>query len=129
MVPAPRWSIPEPGLSSCSASSIAGYTCPDTRLVEVVDGDADACVIAGFPMGYEDLAPLTVIVTEAGGTVTDLRGGPVLDGDGSALVTNGLVHEQFLQLLTEVPTSRDFADLSKRVGPNNPREGSAVTDF
>jgi histidinol-phosphatase len=97
------------------------YLRTDSRLVEVADGDADAGVIAGFPMGYEDLAPLTVIVTEAGGAVTDLRGGPVLDGDGSALVTNGLLHQQFLDLLADLPTSRDFDDLSRRLGPNNPR--------
>jgi histidinol-phosphatase len=99
------------------------YLRTDTRLVEVADGDADACVVAGFPMGYEDLAPLTVIISEAGGTVTDLRGGPVLDGDGSALVSNGLLHEQFLELLADLPTSRDFAELSRRLGPNNPRDG------
>jgi histidinol-phosphatase len=102
------------------------YLRTDSRLVEVADGDADACVIAGFPMSYEDLAPLTIIITEAGGTVTDLHGEPVLDGDGSALVTNGLLHEQFLELLTDLPTSCDVAALRNRLGPNNPREGRSV---
>jgi histidinol-phosphatase len=99
------------------------YLRPDSRLVEVADGDADASVIAGFPMGYEDLAPLTVIISEAGGTVTDLQGGPVLDGDGSALVTNGLLHQPFLDLLADLPTARDFDELKRRLGPNNPRDG------
>jgi len=36
--------------------------------------------MAGYPQGYEDLAPLPVIVGEAGGRVTDLYGGPLLSG-------------------------------------------------
>ena len=37
----------------------------------VVSGWIDAAVIAGHPMGYEDMAPLPVLITEAGGRVTD----------------------------------------------------------
>ncbi|WP_406466052.1 hypothetical protein OHB07_36295 [Streptomyces sp. NBC_00111] len=50
-------------------------------IVDLVTGRADAVVIAGPPMGYEDVAPMPVIVSEAGGRVTDLSGGPVLEGD------------------------------------------------
>jgi histidinol-phosphatase len=39
-----------------------------------------------------DLAPLKVIVEEAGGGFTSLDGRPVIDG-GNALATNGLLHE------------------------------------
>jgi histidinol-phosphatase len=57
-------------------------------------------------MGYEDLAPLPVIVAEAGGRVTDLSGGPVLSGDGTVLATNGHLHDDYLALLAGLPTSR-----------------------
>jgi hypothetical protein len=67
--------------------------------VALVTGRADAGVIAGPPMGYEDVAPMPVIVTAAGGRVTDLNGAPVLEGDMSVLVTNGRLHEGFLKLV------------------------------
>ncbi|MFF4731764.1 hypothetical protein ACFY3M_42085 [Streptomyces mirabilis] len=35
-------------------------------IVDLVTGGADAVVIAGLPMGYEDVSPMPVIVTEAG---------------------------------------------------------------
>lgn len=46
-----------------------------------------------------DLAPLTVLVTEAGGRFSSLDG---VDGPhgGSAVATNGLLHEQVLQRLS-----------------------------
>jgi histidinol-phosphatase len=46
-----------------------------------------------------DLAAVSLIVTEAGGRFTDLRGNPRPDG-GSALATNGLLHAEALELLT-----------------------------
>ena len=52
----------------------------------LVTGRADEGVIAGPPMGYEDVAPLPVIVTEAGGWAADLGGASVLEGDMSVLV-------------------------------------------
>lgn len=45
-----------------------------------------------------DLAPLALLVEEAGGTFTDLKGRPGPDG-GTALATNGLLHEQALERL------------------------------
>ena len=45
-----------------------------------------------------DLAPLIVIVEEAGGRFTDLEGRPRIDG-GSAVATNGRLHEQVLAAL------------------------------
>jgi len=49
-----------------------------------------------------DLAPLLVIVEEAGGRFTDLEGRPRIDG-GSAVATNGLLHEAVLEALREPP--------------------------
>ena len=46
-----------------------------------------------------DLAPLTVLVEEAGGTFTDLHGAPGPAG-GSALTTNGTLHRAALATLT-----------------------------
>ncbi|HVT21767.1 MAG TPA: histidinol-phosphatase [Mycobacteriales bacterium] len=46
-----------------------------------------------------DLAPLSVIVEEAGGRFTDLSGGARVDG-GSAVATNGLLHDEVLAALT-----------------------------
>jgi histidinol-phosphatase len=45
-----------------------------------------------------DLAALQVIVEEAGGRFTDLSGAPRPDG-GSALATNGLLHEAVLEIV------------------------------
>jgi len=47
-----------------------------------------------------DIAALTVIVREAGGTFTDLRGGDVDLGTTSVLATNGPLHAQVLEALT-----------------------------
>lgn len=63
----------------------------------------DAGVVAGHPMGHEDLAPLPVIVAEAGGRVTDLAGGNVLAGSGHALISNGRVHDELLELVARLP--------------------------
>jgi histidinol-phosphatase len=46
-----------------------------------------------------DLAALQVIVEEAGGTFTDLAGQARPDG-GSVMCTNGLLHDEALELLT-----------------------------
>lgn len=49
-----------------------------------------------------DVAALRVLVTEAGGRFSDLRGAPGHDG-GSALSTNGLLHDAVLSVLGPVP--------------------------
>jgi len=47
-----------------------------------------------------DIAALTVIVREAGGTFTDLRGADVGLGTTTVLATNGVLHAQILAALT-----------------------------
>jgi histidinol-phosphatase len=47
-----------------------------------------------------DIAALTVLVREAGGTFTDLEGAPVGLGTTSVLATNGPLHAQVLETLT-----------------------------
>ncbi|HYI13375.1 MAG TPA: histidinol-phosphatase [Thermoanaerobaculia bacterium] len=44
-----------------------------------------------------DMAPIQIIVEEAGGRFTDLRGNPKIDG-GSGLSTNGLLHDEVLEM-------------------------------
>ncbi|WP_328306612.1 inositol monophosphatase [Streptomyces sp. NBC_00442] len=84
-------------------------------VVDLVTGRADAVVVAGPPMGYEDVAPLPVIVAEAGGRVTDLGGGSVLEGDMTVLATNGLLHDAVLDLVKDLPRSRDLRALDDGV--------------
>jgi histidinol-phosphatase len=45
-----------------------------------------------------DLAPLKILVEEAGGRFTDFEGRPTIYG-GSAVVTNGAVHDEILAIL------------------------------
>ncbi|MFG1994485.1 inositol monophosphatase family protein [Actinoplanes sp. NPDC048988] len=66
----------------------------------LLTGLVDAMVIAGPEMGYEDLAPLPVILEEAGGRATDLRGRPLLAGDGTALLSTGRHHDALLDLIS-----------------------------
>ncbi len=49
-----------------------------------------------------DLAPVPVIIDEAGGRFTDLTGGEG-PGGGSALATNGQLHDELLAVLTGPP--------------------------
>ncbi|WP_024287695.1 histidinol-phosphatase [Cellulomonas sp. KRMCY2] len=64
--------------------------------VLVAEGAVD---IAAEPeLALHDMAALVPIVTEAGGTFTSVSGVPGPFG-GSALVTNGLLHDQVLALL------------------------------
>ena len=46
-----------------------------------------------------DLAAVKIVVEEAGGRLTDIAGRVTASG-GSALTTNGLLHEEALAILT-----------------------------
>ncbi len=62
----------------------------------VAEGGLD---VAAEPIANAwDLAAVQILVTEAGGTFTDLTGEPRFDG-GSALATNGHLHEAALAIL------------------------------
>jgi len=64
--------------------------------VLVAEGAVD--ISAEAEVSLWDLAALQVIVTEAGGTFTDLSGKPAPDG-GNVLCTNGQLHEEVLGML------------------------------
>jgi histidinol-phosphatase len=66
-------------------------------VVGLLTGLADAVVVAGSELGYEDLAPMPVLVEEAGGRATDLSGGPLLSGPGTAVVSTGRFHDELLR--------------------------------
>jgi histidinol-phosphatase len=63
----------------------------------VAEGGVDAA--AEHVMNVWDNAVLQVIVEEAGGRFTDLAGNARIDG-GSAVSTNGLLHDEVLARLT-----------------------------
>jgi len=62
----------------------------------VLQGQAEAWVEAGVQIW--DLAPLQILVEEAGGTFTDLDGKPT-HASGSCVASNGLVHQHVLRAL------------------------------
>jgi len=76
------------------------------------DGSAalDLCSVASgrfegfweFGLKSWDTAAGTLIVKEAGGTVSDLAGWPYQPGDTNILASNGFVHSQMLQVAAEV---------------------------
>ncbi len=63
----------------------------------LAEGAVDACVESVANLW--DLAAPKLIVEEAGGRLTDLAGTPRADG-GSAVASNGLLHDQMLAALT-----------------------------
>jgi histidinol-phosphatase len=56
-------------------------------------------VVIESDVGILDIAALTVIVREAGGTFTDLRGGEVNLQTTSVLATNGVLHPAIRETL------------------------------
>jgi histidinol-phosphatase len=66
--------------------------------VMVAEGSVD--ISAEPELSPWDMAALTVIVEEAGGTWTDLSGTPNVDG-GSIVCTNGLLHGEVLKRLAD----------------------------
>jgi histidinol-phosphatase len=71
----------------------------------VAEGAADAAVEP--VVNLWDLAPILVIVEEAGGRFTNLEGERTADG-GSAVSTNGLLHDAVLAALADAgPTPGD----------------------
>ncbi|WP_078624744.1 inositol monophosphatase family protein [Streptomyces monomycini] len=97
-------------------------------VLDVLAGRADAWVIAGPAMRYEDIAPLPVIVAEGGGRITDLTGAPVLTGDGSVLITNGPLHDAFLETVAESGEDHEARALLVDAHPGWAAEGKAITE-
>src|SRR5512137_517037 len=67
----------------------------------VLTGRAEAWIEAGVQIW--DIAPLKILAEEAGGRFTDLAGRPTA-ASGNCLLSNGLVHEQVLRVLSTPPS-------------------------
>jgi histidinol-phosphatase len=65
--------------------------------IEVLSGRADAWLEAGVQLW--DLAALRILIEEAGGRFTDFSGRAGV-GAGTAVATNGLLHEHVLEVLS-----------------------------
>ncbi len=79
-------------------------TCARTRchgdlggFAMVLKGQAEAWIEAGVQIW--DLAPMKILIEEAGGTFTDLGGAPTISS-GECVVSNGLVHAHVLATLS-----------------------------
>ena len=68
----------------------------------VLVGEGAVDISAEPELALHDMAAIVPIVTEAGGRFTSLRGVPGPLG-GSALVTNGLLHDEVLEILDPLP--------------------------
>jgi histidinol-phosphatase len=73
-------------------------------VLHLVTGRIDVAV--GAAHAYEDLAPLPVLVHEAGGVVTDLGGQPVPGAAGTMLAANPVLHAEALALVVDRPAVR-----------------------
>jgi myo-inositol-1(or 4)-monophosphatase len=51
-----------------------------------------------------DSAAASLMVTEAGGRVTDFKGNPYSIYSDETLASNGLIHDQMLQVIREADT-------------------------
>lgn len=77
----------------------------------------DCCMVAcGWLDGYWerhlkawDIAAGTLIVTEAGGTVTDTRGGPFDVHAGEVIASNGAIHDGLVAELGRVPPASGWS--------------------
>jgi len=74
----------------------------------VASGFIDAVICAGLPMQYWDVAPRELLLTEAGGRVTDLDGNDIRSGNGTVLGSNGHLHDALLELVRGLPANRDY---------------------
>ncbi len=62
---------------------------------------ARADVVVEAAISVWDIAAITVIVREAGGTVTDIQGRPITKGTDSLVATNGVLHDAVLDYFTD----------------------------
>jgi len=58
-----------------------------------------------FKLHPWDVAAASLMITEAGGKVTDLRGGPYTIYSEEILASNGLIHEEMLEAIREIQKS------------------------
>jgi myo-inositol-1(or 4)-monophosphatase len=59
-----------------------------------------------FKLHAWDVAAASLFITEAGGKVTDLQGGPFNIYSEEILASNGLIHQEMLQAIQEINAER-----------------------
>jgi histidinol-phosphatase len=85
---------------------------PNMRgFASVASGFIDAVICAGLPMQYWDVAARELLLTEAGGRLTDLEGNDIRTGNGTVLGSNGHLHDALLELVQGLPANRDWQAL------------------
>ena len=67
------------------------------ELMLIANGQCDAFAV--FSTNEWDIAAGMLLITEAGGKVTDLRGNPCSPSNGSFVVSNGSIHDEILRFL------------------------------
>jgi myo-inositol-1(or 4)-monophosphatase len=67
----------------------------------VASGKADAAVL--YSLEVQDLAACSLLVKEAGGACSDLRGKKWLAGTASMVVSNGQIHDTLARITREIP--------------------------
>jgi myo-inositol-1(or 4)-monophosphatase len=71
------------------------------ELARVAAGSYDA-LVASFPESIHrhDVAAGLLLISEAGGKVTDHRGAPYVTGGPDLVATNGLIHDELIDLIS-----------------------------
>ncbi|MCK4793203.1 MAG: inositol monophosphatase [Desulfobacteraceae bacterium] len=87
----------KPVVDSCFTIRILGSAAMD--LCKVADGTLDARIL--HKPKLVDLAAGIIIVEEAGGRVTDIKGENVMLTTTSIVASNGLIHQSLLNILVE----------------------------
>jgi histidinol-phosphatase len=89
-------------MSRAVSAATLSYEQDEHPALEVAFGRADLCVF--FMAGPWDLAAPALVVEEAGGRFTDLKGGRTLTG--GAVFSNGRVHDATIELLRRATEGR-----------------------
>jgi histidinol-phosphatase len=103
-VPPALWVRTDAGraMSRAVAAATLPYEQDEHPALEVASGSADLCVF--FMAGPWDLAAPSLVVEEAGGRFTDLKGGHSLTG--GAVFSNGALHDAAILLLRQAAEAR-----------------------
>lgn len=78
-------------------SNIRALGAAAMNLMKVADGNAEACI--DFNMKPWDFAATVLIIEEAGGKITDLKGNRLGLENNDVLASNGKEHEEILRIL------------------------------
>jgi diadenosine tetraphosphate (Ap4A) HIT family hydrolase len=86
-------------------------------IAHLVTGRVDLVVATGWDRN--DLAPLPVLVREAGGAISSLSGAQPLPGEGTVLAGNPVLHTAALGLVSDLPATRGTKALTAGSSPSS----------